>query len=78
MSRWYQNVLTGKRVEVKTLEEDDFYADNASNWARVEPRKLESKPEKPEKVKKDEAQTEDTAPPEDEPKGKNLLERLGI
>jgi hypothetical protein len=35
MSRWYQNVLTGKQVEVKTLEEDDFYAANAPNWARI-------------------------------------------
>jgi hypothetical protein len=37
MSRWYQNVLTGVRVEVKTLEEDDFYAANSGNWARVYP-----------------------------------------
>ena len=36
MSRWYQNVLTGAQVEVKTLEEDDFYALNAGNWARIE------------------------------------------
>jgi hypothetical protein len=35
MSRWYQNVLTGKQVEVRTLEEDDFYAANAPNWARI-------------------------------------------
>lgn len=35
MSRWYQHVLSGERVEVKSLEEDDFYAENVSNWARV-------------------------------------------
>lgn len=37
MSRWYQNVLTGKKVEVQTLEEDDFYQANAANWSRIEP-----------------------------------------
>lgn len=35
MARWYQNVLTGEQVEVKTLEEDDYYVDNAPNWARI-------------------------------------------
>jgi len=35
MSRWYQNVLTGKQVEVKTLDEDDFYVENAANWSRI-------------------------------------------
>ena len=35
MARWYQNVLTGEQREVKSLEEDDFYQDNASNWCRI-------------------------------------------
>lgn len=35
MSRWYQNVLTGEQREVKTLAEDDYYVDNAPNWARI-------------------------------------------
>jgi hypothetical protein len=35
MARWYQNVLTGQQVEVKSLEEDDFYAENPGNWARI-------------------------------------------
>lgn len=35
MSRWYQNVLTGQQVEVRTLAEDDYYVENASNWARI-------------------------------------------
>lgn len=35
MSRWYQNALTGQKVEVKTLDEDDYYAANRSNWVRV-------------------------------------------
>jgi hypothetical protein len=37
MSRWYQNVLTGQQVEVTTLEEDEFYAVNSGNWARIYP-----------------------------------------
>lgn len=36
MSRWYQNVLTAEVVEVTTLEEDDYYVANASNWSRIE------------------------------------------
>lgn len=35
MSRWYQNLLSGKQVEVKTLDEDDFYLENAANWCRI-------------------------------------------
>jgi hypothetical protein len=35
MARWYQNVLTGEQREVKTLAEDDYYVDNAHNWARI-------------------------------------------
>jgi hypothetical protein len=35
MARWYQNVLTGQQVEVKTLDEDDFYVDNKANWCRI-------------------------------------------
>ena len=35
MSRWYQNVLTGQQVEVKTLDEDDFYVENKANWSRI-------------------------------------------
>jgi hypothetical protein len=35
MSRWYQNVLTGEQVEVKTLDEDDFYVENKANWSRI-------------------------------------------
>ena len=35
MSRFYQNVLSGEKVEVKTLEEDDFYLENAANWSRI-------------------------------------------
>ena len=35
MSRWYQNVLTGEQVEVKTLEEDDYYVENKANWCRI-------------------------------------------
>lgn len=35
MARWYQNVLTGEQIEVKTLAEDDFYQDNKANWARI-------------------------------------------
>lgn len=35
MARWYQNVLTGKQVEVKTLDDDDFYQDNKANWCRI-------------------------------------------
>jgi hypothetical protein len=35
MSRFYQNVLTGKQVEVKSLEEDDYYQDNPANWVRI-------------------------------------------
>lgn len=34
MVRHYQHALTGARVEVKTLAEDDFYAE-ASVWVRV-------------------------------------------
>jgi hypothetical protein len=37
MARWYQNVLTGEQREVKTLAEDDYYVDNAPNWARIAP-----------------------------------------
>jgi len=37
MSRWYQNTLTGQQVEVKTLEDDDYYAANAPNWSRIAP-----------------------------------------
>jgi hypothetical protein len=36
MSRFYQHVLTGQKVEVKTLDEDDYYVDNASTWERIE------------------------------------------
>ena len=35
MARWYQNVLTGEKVEVKTLADDDFYVDNKANWSRI-------------------------------------------
>jgi hypothetical protein len=35
MARWYQNVLTGVQVEVKSLDEDDFYVENAANWSRI-------------------------------------------
>jgi len=35
MARWYQNVLTGEQVEVKTLDEDDFYVENKANWCRI-------------------------------------------
>ncbi len=35
MSRFYQNVLTGEKVEVKTLDEDDFYIENKANWSRI-------------------------------------------
>lgn len=46
MSRWYQNVLTGAQVEVKTLKEDDFYQENSANWARIAaPTPTESTPE---------------------------------
>lgn len=45
MARWYQNVLTGEQVEVKTLDEDDYYVENKSNWSRiVAPPKAEKKP----------------------------------
>lgn len=37
MSRWYQHVLTGCQVEVKTLEEDDQYSAPGSNWVRIAP-----------------------------------------
>lgn len=45
MARWYQNALTGQQVEVKTLEEDDFYAENSSNWVRVNPTPPEEQPD---------------------------------
>jgi hypothetical protein len=35
MARWYQNVLTGEQVEVKTLDEDDFFVENSANWSRI-------------------------------------------
>jgi hypothetical protein len=35
MARFYQNVLTGQQVEVKTFDEEDFYLDNPANWVRV-------------------------------------------
>ena len=35
MSRFYQNVLSGEKVEVKTLDEDDFYLENKANWSRI-------------------------------------------
>ncbi|MEN6426107.1 MAG: hypothetical protein ABFE13_12130 [Phycisphaerales bacterium] len=35
MSRWYQHVLTGEKVEVHTLEEDDKYVD-VSVWSRIQ------------------------------------------
>lgn len=35
LSRFYQNVLTGQKVEVKTLDEDDFYMENSANWSRI-------------------------------------------
>ena len=35
MARWYQNVLSGVQVEVKTLDEDDFYVENVANWSRI-------------------------------------------
>lgn len=35
MARWYQNVLTGEQREVKTLDEDDYYVDNAANWSCI-------------------------------------------
>lgn len=35
MSRWYQHMLTGEQAEVKTLEEDDYYVENASTWSRI-------------------------------------------
>lgn len=48
MARWYQNVLTGVQVEVKTLDEDDFYAENAANWSRIPAPPATAKPvEKP-------------------------------
>ena len=34
MSRWYQHVLSGEKVEVKTLEEDDQYV-GVSVWSRI-------------------------------------------
>lgn len=37
MSRWYQHMLTGRQVEVKTLEEDDQYSAPGSNWVRIVP-----------------------------------------
>lgn len=52
MARWYQNVLTGEQVEVKTLEEDDFYAENAANWSRIPAPPAAVKPEPPEPMKK--------------------------
>ena len=44
MSRFYQNVLSGEKVEVKTLEEDDFYLENKANWSRI-PAPPEATPE---------------------------------
>jgi hypothetical protein len=35
MARFYQNVLTGQQVEVKTFEEEDFYLENQANWCRI-------------------------------------------
>lgn len=49
MARWYQNVLTGEQVEVKTLDEDDFYVENAANWSRIA---APEKPAQPESEKK--------------------------
>jgi hypothetical protein len=51
MSRFYQNVLTGKQVEVTTLEDDDFYVENSANWCRIaapqpQKRKKAAEPEK--------------------------------
>ena len=45
MARWYQNVLTGEQREVKTLAEDDYYVDNAPNWARIAAPMPEPEPE---------------------------------
>ena len=51
MSRWYQNVLTGEQVEVKTLDEDDFYVENAANWSRIpDPPKVEKPAAKKQKA----------------------------
>ena len=36
MARWYQNTLTGQKVEVTSLKDDDFYAQNPANWARID------------------------------------------
>ena len=53
MARWYQNVLTGKQVEVKTLEDDDFYVDNKANWSRIMgPAKIEKQAPQPTQAKK--------------------------
>jgi hypothetical protein len=50
VSRFYQHVLTGERVEVKTLDEDDFYVANSSVWARVEePASVPTAEEQPKK-----------------------------
>ena len=45
MPRFYQNVLTGEKVEVKSLDEDDFYLENAANWSRIEQPPVAPKPE---------------------------------
>ena len=34
MSRWYQHVFSGEKVEVTTLAEDDKYV-NVSVWSRI-------------------------------------------
>ena len=34
MSRWYQHVFTGEKVEVKTLDDDDRYAAETV-WSRI-------------------------------------------
>lgn len=49
MARFYQNVLTGQQVEVKTFDEEDFYLDNQANWCRI---KALSVPDVPGDLKK--------------------------
>ena len=40
-----RNILTGEQREVKTLAEDDYYVDNAPNWARIAAPMPEPEPE---------------------------------